>query len=334
LAELKSSRPAGKRHGGDTGSSPAAIEPFGHLEAIAVGNNVPMATNIRLSSELKGWITHNLARGCEPSELVASMVGQSFEPRVAVALIGAFVNARAAGTPLAGDSVNVELDEPAYIYEAPRLARSNIIDAGDREVTVLSRFEQPVLAVLGGVLSGDECQQLIELARPRLAHSTVVDPVSGVNAVADYRNSEGMFFRLEETLLISRLDRRIAFLMNAPVENGEGLQVLRYGTGGHTAPHFDFLLPTNRTNEASLARSGQRVSTLIVYLNDVAEGGATVFPSLGLSVTPRRGNAVYFEYANSRQQLDGKSLHAGAPVIKGEKWAMTKWVRTRRFVAG
>jgi prolyl 4-hydroxylase len=74
------------------------------------------------------------------------------------------------------------------------------------------------------------------------------------------------------------------------------------------------------------------MSTLIVYLNDVVEGGATAFPEIGLSVTPRRGHAVYFEYANSRQQLDGKSLHAGAPVIRGEKWAMTKWMRTRRFV--
>jgi prolyl 4-hydroxylase len=51
----------------------------------------------------------------------------------------------------------------------------NVIDAGDREVTVLLRLEQPALAVLGGVLSDDECQQLIELARPRLARSTVVD---------------------------------------------------------------------------------------------------------------------------------------------------------------
>jgi len=290
--------------------------------------------NIRLSSELKGWINQNLARGCAPAELVASMVQQSFEPRVAVALVGAFVDARAAGAPLSGDSVAVELEEPDYIYETPRLARGNAIPVGDRQVTVLSRLEQPTLAVLGNVLSEDECQQLIDLARPRLARSTVVDPVSGVNAVADYRNSEGMFFRLEESPLISRLDRRLSALMGAPVENGEGLQVLRYGPGGHTAPHFDFLLPGNRTNEDSLARSGQRVSTLIVYLNDVAEGGATVFPSVGLSVTPRKGNAVYFEYANSRQQLDGKSLHAGAPVIAGEKWAMTKWVRSRRFVAG
>ncbi len=293
-----------------------------------------MATNIRLSSELKNWITHNLQRGCQPADLVTSMVSQRFEPQIAHALVSAFVNAHAAGVPVTGDSIEVELDEPEYLYEIPRLAQCNVIDAGDREVTVLLRLEQPALAVLGGVLSDDECQQLIELARPRLARSTVVDPLTGVNAAADYRNSEGMFFRLSESSLISRLDKRISRLMNAPVENGEGLQILRYGPGGHSAPHFDFLLPSNTANEASLARSGQRMSTLIVYLNDVAQGGATAFPEIGLSVTPRRGNAVYFEYSNSRQQLDGKSLHAGAPIIVGEKWVMTKWMRTRRFVAG
>lgn len=291
-----------------------------------------MATNIRLSSELKTWITHNLHRGCQPADLVSSMVSQRFDPQIAHALIDAFVSAHAAGTPVTGDSIEIELDEPEYLYETPRLARANVIDAGDREVTVLLRLEQPALAVLGGVLSDDECQQLIELARPRLARSTVVDPLTGVNAAADYRNSEGMFFRPAESSFISRLDQRISRLMNAPVENGEGLQILRYGPGGHSAPHFDFLIPSNTANEASLTRSGQRMSTLIVYLNDVPQGGATAFPAIGLSVTPRRGNAVYFEYANSRQQLDGKSLHAGAPVIEGEKWAMTKWMRTRRFV--
>jgi prolyl 4-hydroxylase len=292
----------------------------------------PMSTNIRLSSELKSWIAHNLERGCQPADLVASMVSQSFEPRVAHAVIDAFVNARAAGLPVPGETLEVELDEPEYLYETPRLARGNVIDAGDREIAVLLRLEQPTLAVLGGVLSDDECQQLLELAGPRLARSTVVDPLTGVNAAADYRNSEGMFFRLQETSFIARLDQRISRLMNAPVENGEGLQVLRYGPGGHSAPHFDFLLPSNTANEESLARSGQRMSTLIVYLNDVPEGGATVFAEIGLSVMPRRGHAVYFEYANSRQQLDGRSLHAGAPVMKGEKWAMTKWMRTRRFV--
>lgn len=59
--------------------------------------------------------------------------------------------------------------------------------------------------------------------------------------------------------------------------------------------------------------------------------GETVFPGIGLSVRPRRGNALYFEYANSRLQVDQTTLHAGAPVVEGENWVVTKWMRARRF---
>ena len=291
-----------------------------------------MPISVKLSSELRNWIAHNLSRGCAPGTLVESMIGQNFEPQIAEGLIATFVKARAAGEPPPADSVVLEHSSPEYHYETSRLAPGNVVRADDREFRVLLRLARPSIALLDGMLTPQECAELVELARPRLQPSTVVDPQTGANTVAEYRHSEGMFFLPGETPLIARLDRRISQVMGCPVENGEGLQVLRYGPGGHTAPHCDFLLPSNATNDSSLGRSGQRISTLMVYLNDVAEGGETVFPEAGLSVCPRRGNAVYFEYANSRQQLDPRSLHAGAPVIRGEKWAVTKWMRSRRFV--
>ena len=293
-----------------------------------------MAINVRLSSELKDWITHNLNRGCAPAALVDSMVGQNFDPQIARGLVDAFVNARAEGTPPPEGSVNLDGSTPEYRYETPRLPAGNVIRTDDREIKVLQRLDRPVIALLEGVLSAQECAELTEMARPRLRPSTVVDPQSGADTIAQYRNSEGMFFRPGENELISRLDARIAQLMNIPAERGEGLQVLRYGPGGHTAPHFDFLIPSNPANVASINRSGQRVGTLMVYLNDVPRGGETVFPEIGLAVCPRQGNAVCFEYANSREQLDASSLHAGAPVIEGEKWAVTKWMRARKFVPG
>ncbi len=73
---------------------------------------------------------------------------------------------------------------------------------------------------------------------------------------------------------------------------------------------------------------------LVVYLNDVIAGGEAFFPEIGLAVSPRRGNALYFEYSNSLAQLDYRSLHAGAPVTEGDKWIVTKWMRERRFTPG
>jgi prolyl 4-hydroxylase len=292
-----------------------------------------MAFTVNLSSELRGWILHNLDRGCPPGDLVDNMISQRFEPQIARGLVDAFVSARNLGAAPPTSSVAIDLPEAGYQYEAPRIATGNLIRTSDRNIRVLSRYKKPIIVLLEGVLTDQECAELIELARPRLRPSTVVDPQTGANTVANYRHSDGMFFRPSETPFIEKLDRRIAELMNSPLENGEGLQVLRYGPGGHTAPHFDFLIPSNPTNDASIRRSGQRLSTLMIYLSDVTRGGETVFPEAGLSVSPRRGNAVYFEYANSQQQLDARSLHAGAPVIEGEKWAVTKWMRTRPFVS-
>jgi prolyl 4-hydroxylase len=119
--------------------------------------------------------------------------------------------------------------------------------------------------------------------------------------------------------------------MNLPVENGEGLQILHYHTGGQYTPHYDYFAPSDPGSATHIANGGQRVSSLVMYLNDVEDGGATVFPELRLTVGPKKGSGVYFEYCNSRNELDPLSLHGGTPVLKGEKWVATKWMRQGRY---
>ncbi|HUO44345.1 MAG TPA: 2OG-Fe(II) oxygenase [Burkholderiales bacterium] len=291
-----------------------------------------MGMLVNFSPELGAWIRHNLDRGCAVEDVVNSMIAQKFEPLIARGLVEAFSSALSAGVDPPAGSVMIESEQAEYRYETPRLASGPVIRTADREIPVLLRLERPVLAVLDGVLSDEECDRLIELARHRLQPSTVVDLLTGEDRVAEHRDSEGMFFKLQETPFIAMLDRRISEAMNCPVENGEGLQVLRYGPGAKNTPHFDFLVPANPANQESLARSGQRISTMVIYLNDVIRGGETVFPEAGLSVLPRKGNGVYFEYANSLRQVDPSSAHAGGAVYEGEKWAVTKWMREKRFV--
>jgi prolyl 4-hydroxylase len=291
-----------------------------------------MRLAVNIKPQLRSWIEHNLDRGCPPEQLIEGLLAQRFDPPIAQGLIRAFVDARATGVPLTADCVRLDMPDAAYADEPPRIAEGHSIRVADRVVSVLARVSRPVIAVLANVLSAEECEELITLARPRLRPSTVVAPATGENAVAEYRNSEGMFFRPGETPLIAALDARFSEIMNLPVNHGEGLQVLRYGPGTQYTPHFDFLVPRNEASEESLRRSGQRVSSLVTYLNDVPGGGETTFPHAGLTVCPILGNAVYFEYCNSRGQVDAASLHAGAPVTKGEKWALTKWMRERPFV--
>lgn len=289
-----------------------------------------MGAILRFSPELSRWIAHGLELGEAPQSLAATMSRRGMSERNAQAIVGAFVDARQCGGPLPQDSVEIE-DEAAPRAVA-RLAPGSRIRAADREILVHSRSDDPVFATLGNVADAEECRAVIALARPRLAPSTLVDPVSGRDVVSEKRSSWGMFFRLGENELIARLDRRLSALMNLPPEHGEGLQVLHYPAGAGSDPHHDYLAPGNAANRESIARSGQRVSTLVCYLNDVPEGGQTVFPQLGFAVSPLLGNACYFEYGDDGGRVDARSLHASLPVARGEKWVMTKWMRNRPFV--
>ena len=44
---------------------------------------------------------------------------------------------------------------------------------------------------------------------------------------------------------------------------------------------------------------------------------------------PRQGDAVLFWGVTPDLEIDAHALHGGCPVVKGTKWAMTKWIRSR-----
>lgn len=192
---------------------------------------------------------------------------------------------------------------------------------------MLSRNEKPFVLHLDSVLSSVECDELISLSRSRLQPSRVVDTGSGVDRAGSGRTSRSMAFRFRENELVERIEKRIAELTGYPAENGECLQILNYGLGEEYKPHFDFFPP----HMVDAGKGGQRVGTFLIYLNEVDEGGETVFSKAGLSIVPKKGSAIYFHYANEQGQLDQLSVHSSLPVKKGEKWAATKWIRERNI---
>lgn len=190
----------------------------------------------------------------------------------------------------------------------------------DREIAVVTRFEEPLIVVLDNVLSDDECDELIRMSKDKLNRSKI----GATREVNDQRTSSGMFFEDSENDLIATIEKRISTIMNIPIEHGEGLQILQYEPGQEYKAHFDFFSSTSKL------ASNNRISTLVMYLNDVEQGGETYFPKLNLSVTPKKGMAVYFEYFYTDQNLNELTLHGGAPVIAGEKWVATQWMRKQK----
>lgn len=278
----------------------------------------------QVTAEWQAWIRGNLARGCDEASIIAAMAQAGIEPVAAgIAVLQAMGGAQVPAAAIAA---------PAYRYTVPRFpAAGSLIQTHDRVVRVAMRMAQPVVAVLEDLMSPDECDALVRMSAEKLQRSTIVDPATGQHLVIEDRKSAGTYFVINENPLIARLDRRIAEVMHWPVENGEGIQILNYQVGGEYKPHFDYFPPNDVGSAVAMKQGGQRVSTMVMYLNDVPEGGETVFPELQLAVTPRKGSAVYFEYCNDFGEVDPKTLHAGTPVLRGEKWIATKWMRQRRY---
>lgn len=278
-----------------------------------------------LSPELIQWLLQTLSSEHNEEELVKTLISKKCDPYFAKEAVKQAKHGIAHPQEL--EEIIQNLD---FAYE-PGFGYANTVKTSDKDVDVLLSIKNPEVYLFGNFLSAAECEELIQLSRYKLKRSTTVDPKTGQHYVEKDRTSRGTFFEIRENPLVVKLDKRISEIMQLPVENGEGIQILNYSVGAEYKPHFDYFPPQDPGSMKHILKGGQRVSTLIMYLNTVEGGGETSFPELGLEVAPKQGSAVYFAYHNSRGQLDRMSLHAGKPVLKGEKWIATKWMREGRY---
>jgi prolyl 4-hydroxylase len=274
--------------------------------------------------ELLSWAVSQLQGGCRPDDVLAAMRASGWQDDAARLAL-----AQAQAGLLAGQQPGTDEAGPVAVPEPDLQGSPSTLWAGDRQVQVLLSLALPRVVVFGGLLSNEECDELVALAAPRMARSETVVHVTGGNEVNEARTSDGMFFGRAELPLCERIEQRIATLLNWPVENGEGLQVLHYRPGAEYRPHHDYFDPAQPGTPSIVAVGGQRVGTLVMYLNTPERGGGTTFPELGLEVAPVKGHAVFFSY--NRPHPSTRTLHGGAPVLAGEKWVATKWMRERRF---
>ncbi|MGI4778442.1 MAG: 2OG-Fe(II) oxygenase [Janthinobacterium lividum] len=284
-----------------------------------------------VSPELREWLVVQLAAGHSVPALRLSMSEAGWNEDAATAALAAIAR-QAVIDPTASRTPAVAAERVADAARpGPDLVSSPLyLDGGDRRVHVLHTMKHPRVVVFGDLLSDDECAALVASAGRRLARSLTVETKTGGETLNVDRTSDGMFFERGENELVACIERRIAALLRWPVEFGEGLQVLRYGPGAEYKPHYDYFDPAEPGTPSILQRGGQRVATLVMYLQEPEQGGATTFPDVGLEVAPKRGTGVFFSY--DRPDPATRSLHGGAPVLAGEKWVATKWLREREFI--
>jgi len=203
-----------------------------------------------------------------------------------------------------GDLVRKRLDRDPSVYRVP-------ID--EAEIFAVSDF-----------LSQTECDRLIamidEVAQPSQVFEEVYQPAYRTSYSGDVDSHDS---------LVRMVERRLSDLLGIEPPWGEAVQGQRYEPGQEFKAHCDWFDTASEYWVREVARGGQRSWTAMVFLNDVAEGGTTEFPKIGVSIPPQRGALLVWNNALRDGEPNWQTLHAARPVVRGVKYVITKWFRTR-----
>ncbi|XWS54704.1 hypothetical protein CRYUN_Cryun10bG0112400 [Craigia yunnanensis] len=187
--------------------------------------------------------------------------------------------------------------------------------------------------------TAEQCEHVIELAKLNLKPSALaLRKGETAESTKGTRTSSGTFISAseDETGTLDLIEKKIAKATSIPQSHGEAFNILRYEIGQKYDSHYDAFNPSEYGPQSS-----QRVASFLLYLSDVEEGGETMFPfendmrikgydyrqCVGLKIKPRRGDGLLFYSLFLNGTIDRTSLHGSCPVIKGEKWVATKWIR-------
>jgi len=126
---------------------------------------------------------------------------------------------------------------------------------------------------------------------------------------------------------VQNIMKKISDITWVPKVNFEAFQVLRYELGQKYVVHHDASQAQTRLS------CGTRILTFFLYLSDVEEGGETAFPTLGITVKPKKGSALLWPSTldDKPNSIDGRTLHEAKPVIKGTKFAANTWIHSHDF---
>jgi len=176
-------------------------------------------------------------------------------------------------------------------------------------------------------LNEQECNQVIQYIDQHKVKSKTVNSSSGVDEYSDYRTSSTCYIEDQNIDFIKKLDEKICLASNEKYALGERIQGQFYEVGQEFKEHTDWF--QGKGYETNCAEQGNRTTTFMIYLNEVEEGGETFFPRLNLRFKPKRGMAIMWRNLDIYGEPDDMLLHSGEPILKGNKYIVTKWFRER-----
>jgi len=241
----------------------------------------------------------------------------------------------AAGAAAAAGAIAVErkAEEIDAIQSLPPFTQFRILNV------------DPMVLAIDDFMSEEECDEYVNLcANPKILTESNDAPMESRSKTMgkdskskSQRTSTTWFHHFKGVPALMAKASRLLGLKS--IDRWEEPQTVRYQQTEKFTWHLDALAPGDSEPEIG----GQRVATLLVYLNDIGEnnGGATCFRDLGdnfddgdyLRVQPKKGSALLFFPAAGgipNTPFDIRTLHAGEAVsasAESDKWIAQCWLR-------
>ncbi|KAI4458947.1 prolyl 4-hydroxylase alpha subunit [Holotrichia oblita] len=189
-------------------------------------------------------------------------------------------------------------------------------------------YLDPKILIFHDVMADNEIATIKALARPHVSIQTyrylhlniarVKRYTTDALNISNYRISKSAWLKEIDHKHVADVVQRVEDMTGLSMETAENLQVVNYGIGGHFWPHYDFA--TKGDPKAFNRFERKRIATVLFYMSDVAQGGATVFPYLNIAVWPKKGTAAFWYNLHSSGEGDLHTAHAACPVLTGSKW--------------
>lgn len=173
-------------------------------------------------------------------------------------------------------------------------------------------------------LTPEECAELIARIELDRRPSTIAD----ANGDGYFRTSETCDLVMTDPF-VAAIDQKLCAFVGIDPVYGEPIQGQRYAIGQEFKPHTDYFESKGADFAKYCAVAGNRTWTVMVYLDQPREGGATRFPKIGKTVQPEPGKLLAWNNRLSPGYHNPASIHHGMKVRAGVKHVITKWYRER-----
>jgi len=186
-----------------------------------------------------------------------------------------------------------------------------------------SQFKEPV--VYPNFITEEEANHILAMAEYNYKDSTVIGTKS------DGIRKSQTYWLTKHDDIAKKIISRVCKIDGNNTDQCEDIQIVKYEPNGYYKQHHDSCCDDTKDCQEFI-KDGQRISTMVIYLNDEFEGGATQFPNLNKDFKPKKYSGILFYPMNKkRDKCHNNSLHAGMPITSGQKYIANVWIRDKKF---